>query len=170
MRLTKNFKSGEFTVSRDYPELAKKIKLSETDTMKLFYICSVVLQPARNEFPEDEFNVNSGKRIIELNTLVGGWKNSDHLFRGFSCAVDFAVEDRDKLFGIYNFIHENCRFSIGECILYFDETWQPIFIHVSLPTKRYWQRFLYDCNYGQMFGPIRDLPDWVMEEIFKKRR
>ena len=170
MRLTPNFKSSEFTVSWDYPKLARKIKLTETDTVKLFYICRLILQPARDDFHEDEFNVNSGKRIVELNTLIGGWKNSDHIFRGFSCAVDFTVEDREKLFGIYKFIHENCRFSIGECILYLDATWQPIFIHVSLPTKRYWQRFRYSYNDGKLFGPIGDLPGWVIDEIFRKRR
>lgn len=170
MRLTPNFKSSEFTVSRDYPKLAKKIKLSETDIVKLFYICRLVLQRARDRFPEDEFYVNSGKRIIELNTLIGGWKKSDHLFRGFSCAVDFTVEDREKLFGIYKFILEECTFLIGEAILYFDESWTPIFIHVSLPTKRYLGRFRYACNYSQMFGPIEDLPDFIVDEILREGR
>ncbi|MBA7544908.1 hypothetical protein ES705_37269 [subsurface metagenome] len=57
---------------------------------------------------------------------------------------------------------------MGEVILYFDKDWQPRFIHLSLPTKRYQSRLFYDYSYGKEFKVIRDVPDWVWVKIFAK--
>jgi len=87
--VTRNFSFSEFKVSRDFPELAAEIVLTESDKAKIKFLCVHWLQPLRDE-TGDAIEVLSGKRSVELNNKVGGVNNSDHLFRGhYSCAVDF---------------------------------------------------------------------------------
>lgn len=168
MRLTKNFLLSEFAVSKQYPELAKAIRFSQEDIIKIFYLCSSMLQPGRNIIREEIF-VRSGKRTPPLNFKVKGATKSDHLFRGFSCAADIQTEDREKLFFLYRFFSRECLFLVGEVILYFTEDWTPRFIHLSLPTKRHQSKLFYDYSYGKEFKVIGKVPDWVYVKIFGKK-
>lgn len=163
MQLTKNFKLEEFAVSHDYPELAEKIKFSKEDITKLFYICKVILEPARQVWDKPIY-ITSGKRTLELNKAVGGAPHSDHLFRKFSCAVDFIVERKKELFDIYKFIMHQCYFLVGEMIIYFDKKWTPRFIHLSLPTPKHHHQFFYDYD-GKEFKPIYDLSDDIFYKL-----
>lgn len=176
VRITEHFFAHEFTVSKKHPELARKIPLDGVDILKVFYLCSSILEPARaldNEpgkaLDNRRLTILSGKRSQELNVAIEGEEESDHLFEGFSCAADFTTyyrRDRDKLFRIYGFIWEHCSYSVGEIILYLTKAWKPIFVHVSLPTRKHHQRFLFDYNKGEEFGPIRSLPDSIYMQIF----
>jgi len=166
MRLTKDFLLSEFAVSSQYPELAKAIRFSQMDIVKIFYLCSI-LQAGRNLIRVEIF-VTSGKRTIILNFKVGGVEKSDHLYEGFSCAADIQTEDREKLFFLYRFFARECFFLVGEVILYFTEDWTPRFIHLSLPTKRHQSQLFFDYNYGKEFKVIREVPDWVYVKIFGK--
>lgn len=167
IQLTKNFKLPEFAVSSQYPELAKAIRFSQTDVVKIFYLCSGMLQPGRNIIRAKIF-VRSGKRTLPLNYKVKGAIKSDHLYRGFSCAADIQTEDKEKLFFLYRFFARECLFLVGEVILYFTEDWTPHFIHLSLPTKRYQSKLFYDYDDGKEFKAIGQVPDWVYVKIYGK--
>jgi len=164
-QITKDFKLPEFAVSSQYPELAKAIRFSQTDIVKIFYMSSGMLQPGRNLIRAKIF-VRSGKRTIPLNIKVNGAERSDHLYRGFSCAADIQTEDREKLFLLYRFFSKECFFLVGEVILYFTEDWTPRFIHLSLPTERHQSRLFYDYDYGEEFKNISRVPDLVWLKIF----
>lgn len=167
IQLTKDFKLPEFAVSSQFPDLVRAIHFTQTDIVKIFYLCSGMLQPGRNIIREEIF-VTSGKRTIPLNFLIGGAKKSDHLYEGFSCAADIQTEDREKLFFLYRFFARECFFLVGEVILYFTEDWQPRFIHLSLPTKRHQSQLFFDYNYGKEFKVIREVPDWIWVKTFGK--
>jgi len=167
IQITKNFKLPEFAVSSQYPELAKAIRFSQIDVVKVFYLCSGMLQPGRNIIRAKIF-VRSGKRTIPLNVNVNGAERSDHLYQGFSCAADIQTEDRKKLFLLYRFFSKECFFLVGEVILYFTEDWTPRFIHLSLPTKRHQSELFYDYDDGKEFKVIREVPDLVWVNIFGK--
>lgn len=168
MRITEHFLAHEFTVSKKRPDLARKIVLDGIDILKIFYLCNSILEPAR-AIDNKRLTMLSGKRSPELNKAIKGADNSDHLFKDFSCAGDFTTyyrRDRDKLFGIYYFISEQCSYSVGEVILYLTKAWKPIFIHISLPTQKHYQEFLFDYNGGEEFGPIDSLPDSVTLQLY----
>ena len=88
--ISKNFSYKEFVVSDSYPELAAKIELTEFDKYKIFWMVQIFLQPVR-DLLNLEVVVGSAKRSPQLNNKVGGMGVSDHLFQGFSCAVDFKL-------------------------------------------------------------------------------
>ncbi len=165
IQLTKDFKLPEFAVSSQYPELAKAIRFTQTDIVKIFYMSSSILQPGRNIIRQEIF-LRSGKRTLPLNYKVKGAIKSDHLFRGFSCAADIQTEDREKLFFLYRFFARECLFLVGEVILYFTEDWQPRFIHLSLPTPKHQSQLFFDYNYGKEFNIISQVPNWVYVKIF----
>ncbi len=167
MKITEYFEDWEFKVSSDYPELARKIFLHGIDLLKLFYICSSILEPARSLYNE-RFIVTSGKRTVELNSAVNGAEQSDHLFLGRSCAVDFTMRRKQKLPKVYGWIYTHCRYSVGEMILYLDKRWKPRFIHVSLPTKKHHSEFYFDYNKGEDFDDIAKLSGMSYIEIFTK--
>jgi len=93
-QITKNFKLAEFAVSEGYPHLANRIVFSELDKIKLFYMCALILQPVR-DWLSIPVKILSGKRTPELNDVVGGAPNSDHLFKYASIACDFTVPGYD---------------------------------------------------------------------------
>lgn len=168
MQLTEHFKLEEFAVSRGFPELAKKIQFTHEDIIKLFYFCSLLLQPLRDKY--ERIDVGSGKRTPELNTKVNGIEESDHLFKGYSCAADFAVSEKKRLFNIYRELFQEYYNFVGEAILYFTKSWRPRFIHLSLPTEKHRRLFFYDYNYGEEFKPLGNLPDKIYVKIFKEER
>lgn len=164
MKLTNDFSLEEFRVSKEYPFLAAKIDFTKEDIVKLFYL-STILQRERNIY--GRIDILSGKRSDELNEKVEGAKNSDHLFKGYSCASDFAPKVfLEQLFPIYKDIFDEYHYSIGEAIFYFDKVWQPRFIHLSLPTEKHLSEFYYDYNYGEEFKTLKGLPAQVYAKIF----
>jgi len=167
MKITKYFSESEFKVSAEYPDLAKEIDLFWPDLVKLFYMCSCILELPRG-FYKEPFLITSGKRSPELNFAVGGAKLSDHLFFELSCAVDFTMRDKNKLFKVYSWIYTHCHYSVGELILYFDRKWKPHFIHVSLPTEKHHSEFYFDYNRGENFDLIDKLPGTIYIDIFTK--
>lgn len=110
MKLTKNFDSSEFVVSREFPELAANIIPTEADIEKMKFICVHWLQPLRDTF--GPVQITSGIRSPELNVAVRGSVRSDHLYHwkdSMACAVDFTLEGASKL----RFIVEYFRYLGG---------------------------------------------------------
>jgi len=171
VKITEHFDDSEFKVSEDYPELAKKICLNETDRVKLFYICRSILEPAREVDTDDgqPIWILSGKRTPELNKAVGGATNSDHLFLNKSCAVDFTMDHKDTLHRVYSWIRDECSFLVGEMIIYFDKKWIPRFIHISLPTKEHWGDLWYDYNQGERFESEMRLPVYIYMDMMRRK-
>lgn len=129
-RPSRSFTWDEFNVSKDHPELAAKIALTELDRQKIFYLCQMVLQPIRDTLGKPVV-ILSGKRSPELNAAVGGAKTSDHLYLGEACAVDFTVPGIEMKI-IY---HGLClkQNTLGQLIFYPKQN----FIHVSLPSQKH---------------------------------
>lgn len=129
-QLTKNFRTEEFFVSADYPELVDHINRTPLDLIKMFYLSRIFLQPIRDKF--GPVAILSGKRSIQLNDAVGGADNSDHLYESFSAAVDFTTPN-SVLLASYDFIKDFRAGSYGQLILYINHN----FIHLSLPSKKH---------------------------------
>ena len=137
MQLTKNFKSEEFVVSKQFPLLLKEIKLTEFDLYKLYILCKTALQPLR-DFMQCPVIVSSGKRSDALNDAVRGEGCSEHLFRGYFCAADVTIETQlEELYKAHRFLEHVVPSSIGRAILYLRKSNLPKHIHVSLPTEKY---------------------------------
>ena len=128
MKLTTNFDSDEFRVSDSFPDLAASIVHTETDIQKMYVLSKLFLQPVRDLV--GPVRIQSGKRSPELNTAVKGEPASDHLYQGFSGAVDFTCSNIQTA---YNWLKVNRAGSFGQLIKYNKSN----FIHVSLPTEKH---------------------------------
>lgn len=78
MRLTRNFKLGEFCHSATADRLGINNSPSEAVIDNLRRLCVVVLQPLRDKLKKPIL-VTSGYRCRELNEAVGGAPTSQHL-------------------------------------------------------------------------------------------
>ena len=136
---SKNFPFKEFTVSSDYPELAKQITLTDLDKFKI-YSLSAILEYARRLVDAPVY-ILSSKRSDILNEKVGGSNASDHLFKGNTAAVDFTVREASEyyLWVLFNSIPAYFPQSYGQLIIYFkdNDIEKPNFLHLSLPTKKH---------------------------------
>lgn len=77
MRLTKNFNIFELKTSKEFPDVARNMQLSSKIIENAIFLLDCCWQKVRDEF--GPIDVLSFYRDIELNTLVGGSRNSDHL-------------------------------------------------------------------------------------------
>jgi len=166
MKLTEHFELSEFAVSTQYPSEARRINFCHDDIVKLFYLCSTLLEPARKIGGDEPIVVLSGKRTPKLNSLIGGAVKSDHLYEGYSCAADFTTHSKGSLYSIFRFLIWECHFSVGQAILYFTREYRPRFIHVSLVTPKHHSEFLYEHNHK--FRNLVDLPSEIYAKIFEK--
>ena len=92
MQLSTNFRLSEFTRSDTAKRLGIENECSSVEqVLNLAYLCHMVLQPLRDRF--GPIRITSGYRCPELNSAVGGVKNSQHL-RGE--AADIHLPSVDK--------------------------------------------------------------------------
>jgi len=75
--ISENFDLKEFSVSADFPELAKKQKFTPEQEATIRKLVIELIQPIRTFFNE-WVSVLSGLRQDDLNTAVKGSKTSDH--------------------------------------------------------------------------------------------
>ena len=135
MKITEHFSFDEFIVSKDRPDLLV-YNLDPVDKVKLWYMCSMILEPVRLKFALP-IRILSGKRSPELNEAIGGSPNSDHLYNTVCCAVDFGIPGAD-ITRVFNWMHEALKAVVGQVIVYPDRN----FIHASLPTPKHHREFL----------------------------
>jgi len=136
MRLSPHFTLEEFRVSRRFPQSAAGIEFSEHDAHKCFLLARTILEPIRKRLG-GPIIITSGKRSLELNRAVGGSPTSDHLFQGFSAAVDFSLPEqwRGRLAEVPEMMPGA---AFGQLILYLEADGKtPRFVHVSLPTMKH---------------------------------
>jgi hypothetical protein len=77
--ITKNFTWNEFKVSAERPDLAETIVYTLTQKTNLEKLVVTVLQPIR-DFIREPVTILSGVRNPILNSVIGGTKDSDHLY------------------------------------------------------------------------------------------
>lgn len=165
--ISKNFSYSEFVVSDSYPELAAKIELTKLDKYKIFWMVQIFLQPVR-DLLDLELVIRSSKRSPELNSKVRGTENSDHLFRGFSCAADFKLrklgapkDDWEQICIYWSLLHrlfwrkQECT---NQLIWYYPSAGN--FIHFSLADGgRPWQVLYCVSRGGRVYFDSQDEAD-----------
>lgn len=150
MKLTKNFSSNEYIVSKDHPELAKKIYLCPKFEDRIKLHAQSIMQPMRDIWNggDEQFIILSGLRSRVLNKAVGGSYTSDHIH---GIAADFTTKNLIEKY-LY-IIHKNLPYR--EVILYPDQD----FIHVSIniPFLDYQHEALVKYKGSKKYLPYRGI-------------
>lgn len=138
--ISDNFRMSEFVVSDEYPRIAAEIQLSRFEEAFITILVHTILQPAR-DYADRVIKIISAKRNEQLNGLVGGSDDSDHLK---AIAVDWVVltedcEDVDsiKTREIFRYITGQMPYAFGQHILYVTKDFTTRFCHTSLPTSKH---------------------------------
>lgn len=120
MKLSANFTLAEMTVT----STGAFNTPNETQTSKLLYVCSYILQPVRTRF--GKIKVTSGFRTEFVNEKIGGAKTSQHVAGE---AVDFIPLEAN-----FTPVFDWCRRNLvyGQCILETNAA-GAMWIHCSLP-------------------------------------
>jgi len=117
------FRLNEFFVSKEHPQLAYDMEVTENDLKHFQFMVTALLLPIRL-YTNSPIIILSGKRSKELNHAVKGSKNSDHLY---SCACDFTVKGFFNLSMVYSWISKNIPY-YRQLIFYENKK----FIHISI--------------------------------------
>lgn len=124
MRISKNFRMGEFNVSSSYPELAKGIPINIRPAV--IALVTHVLQPICDKTGWT-CKINSGYRSIELNRAVGGASSSQHT-KGE--AADCVFMKGGKAVKIIDVLKVGKELCFDQMIAY------PTFVHFSYTRSR----------------------------------
>lgn len=131
MRLTENFLYEEFIRS----EIAEKYNIDNEpkrdDIKECITKLAQTLQKIRDKLGEP-IHISSGYRCKELNDMVGGSTNSDHLF---GCACDIRCDDNKKLFDLICEMAQKGEIQCRQIIDEYNLRW----IHLSINSK--WKVF-----------------------------
>ncbi len=134
MKLTRNFRTEEFLVSRDFPQLADKLQPTQIHINNLYLLSATILQPARDilngRYPEFKKKIKviimSGYRDPDLNAAVGGWPTSLHME---AKACDPRTDPIEHLEEFYDILLEFFHYAWIQAILYRDKN----VAHIALP-------------------------------------
>lgn len=116
-----NFDSTELCVSKDRPDLAKKIVPTSENYLSAKLLAILILQPIRDKY--GIINILSWLRSPELNNAIGGCATSDHLL---GCAADISPKNAD-VEQVFLWIIKESNLPFRECIYYPNDK----FIHIS---------------------------------------
>ena len=119
MKLTKDFSTEEFLISKEYPELLSGVMLTQDEIDKLYTLCAFGLQPIRDAY--GPVVILSGFRTPELNRAVNGTIVSQHMRAE---AVDFTVPGK-----VMARVFDTLLKWPGQCLFYTKKR----FIHLALP-------------------------------------
>ncbi len=134
MNLTKNFTLEELCASPTAKRLGIKNTPRNTGEEKLSILARDILQPIRDAYGKAVV-VTSGYRCGKLNEVVGGAKNSDHVY---CCAADIrstsdTPEDNKRLWEIVVWLYKQGKLpTLKQCINEYGFDW----IHVSFQDGR----------------------------------
>ena len=124
IKLSAGFNLDEFTISQAAERRGYNNKPNEQEIDNLTELCSNVLQPLR-EIIQVPIVITSGFRSFDVNTIVGGASNSQHLE---GKAADFIVPSM-ILTDVFNIVQNQLSF---DQLIYEFEKW----IHVSWNGER----------------------------------
>lgn len=130
MKLTKNFTLEELTASSTAKRFGFKNEPNKEQIDKLRLLCEEVLQPIREAYGKP-ITVSSGFRSKELNTMIHGAKNSQHL-KGEAAdihSVSDSIKDNKELFNLIVKMIKDGKIKVGQLINEQNYNW----IHISLP-------------------------------------
>jgi zinc D-Ala-D-Ala carboxypeptidase len=136
-RLTANFTLEELTKTRfnlDNTPSAAQVQNLQT-------LCEKVLQPLRDAV--GPVNVTSGYRSKDVNILVHGARNSDHLY-GYAADLQSPDGNHRK---IYDWLKTHAMFT--QLIYEFGNDAQPQWVHVSYNPKDLKREILRARNVGK---------------------
>lgn len=127
-RLTDHFTLEEMV--RSYIANAHNISNmpGKEEMINLRILCEEVLEPIRT-FIGDEVIINSGYRCKELNKLVGGVENSQHI-KGQ--AADFKVRTKEETKAVENFLY---KMRIYDQAIVYGSSYDYMWFHVSYNTE-----------------------------------
>ena len=98
IRLSQHFQLSEFLNLEKYPDNLPTVQV----LFNLKYGCQYLLEPARREV--GPIIINSGFRNSRVNALVGGVKNSQHLW---GQAADIRPKDQQQFQRLVDFLRES---------------------------------------------------------------
>ena len=98
IKLSTHFKLSEFLNTGKYPQNIPSMQ----DVVNMTFGCHLLLEPARNEV--GPIIINSGFRSNEVNKMVGGVSNSQHL-RGQ--AADIRPRDTKQFQHLVDYLRNN---------------------------------------------------------------
>ena len=101
-RLSQHFMLAEFLKLEKYPDNLPTMQ----HVANLAYGCQMLLEPARQAIG-CPIQVNSGFRNPEVNSLVGGVQNSQHML---ACAADIRPHDPEKFGRLVVFL-QGCQYT-----------------------------------------------------------
>lgn len=127
-QITENFWLYECLVSRDHPEAARKLSPTDYQVHCLKLLFESTWQPVRDRW--GRVDMESVFRSDELNILVGGEDDSDHL-RG---AAGDGVPRKARLGRVYRWIVRK-NLPYRQCIWYKDRGM--IHMSINIPGKPY---------------------------------
>jgi len=136
-RLTANFTLAELTKTR----FALDNTPSAAQVENLRTLCEKVLQPLRDAV--GPVNVTSGYRSKDVNTLVHGARNSDHLY-GYAADLQSPDGNHRK---IYDWLKTHAMFT--QLIWEFGGDANPQWVHVSYNPKDLKREILRARNVGK---------------------
>lgn len=131
MKLTDNFTYEEFIHSDIADKYGIDNEPARGDVRDYIVLLAQTLQKIRDSLGEP-IRISSGYRCKELNDMVGGATNSDHLF---GCAADIRCSDNKKLFDLIREMMKNGEIQLRQLIDEHDYRW----LHISVNNK--WNAF-----------------------------
>lgn len=127
MKLTDNFTLEELTKSSTADRFNIKNEPTKEGISKLKALCETILQPIRNEYGKPII-ITSGYRCPELNKMVHGAKNSQHIKYE---AADIKSSNNKELFDLIVKMIRNKKITVGQLINECNYSW----IHISCGSK-----------------------------------
>ena len=122
-KLTEHFSLSEFTRSATATRCGIDNTPDTWQVTNLHNLCCEILEPLRRQF--GPIHISSGFRNEELNALVGGVGNSQHM-RGE--AADIRIPDEKTGREYYQFIRTHCNF---DQLIFEHNRWGATWLHVS---------------------------------------
>lgn len=135
MNLSKNFTLYEMTASSTANKHGISNVPSAKETQNLYKLCNEVLQPIRDKYGKPII-VSSGFRNKQVNKLVGGAANSQHM-KGEAADIHSKSDSEKDNMVLWNLICDMVKkgeIKTGQYIFeYGHKDIGPSWVHVSLP-------------------------------------
>ena len=127
MKITDNFTLEEMIYSNTAKQHGISNKPDNSSIQNINRLVTKILQPIRDKYNKP-IHINSGYRSNELNKLLKGAINSDHLF---GAAADITSDNNLELFNIILGMIKNNEIECRQLIWEYGKS-KPKWIHISI--------------------------------------